>query len=126
MYDKYGIKTKTKIKSQVISHQQRQSPSVYTKLCIVNDVLRSFGLENNHKNLEEKEGIPFDCLLQSSAWLSSYKKHLSHKATGTPCEIVIGRDMIHNITFRENWDQIQKIKQDMINKSNKKQESKSL
>jgi hypothetical protein len=27
--------------------------------------------------------------------------------------------MIHNITFRENWDQIQKIKQDMINKSNK-------
>jgi hypothetical protein len=34
---------------------------------------------------------------------------------------VFGRDMIHNIAFRENWDQIQKRKQDIINKSNQKE-----
>jgi hypothetical protein len=39
----------------------------------------------------------------------------------TPCQLVFGRDMIHNITFRSNWDQIQKRKQDIINKSNQKE-----
>jgi hypothetical protein len=29
--------------------------------------------------------------------------------------------MIHNIAFRENWDQIQKRKQDIRNKSNQKE-----
>jgi hypothetical protein len=38
-----------------------------------------------------------------------------------PCPLVFGRDMIHNIAFRENWDQIQKRKQDIINKSNQKE-----
>jgi hypothetical protein len=39
----------------------------------------------------------------------------------TPCQLVFGRDMIHNIAFIENWDQIQKRKQDIINKSNQKE-----
>jgi hypothetical protein len=39
----------------------------------------------------------------------------------TPCQLVFGRDMIHNIASRENWDQIQKTKQDIINKSNQKE-----
>jgi hypothetical protein len=33
---------------------------------IVNDMLRSFDLENNHENLEEQENNPFDYLLQST------------------------------------------------------------
>jgi hypothetical protein len=39
----------------------------------------------------------------------------------TPCQLVFGRDMIHNIAFRANWNQIQKRKQDIINKSNQKE-----
>jgi hypothetical protein len=39
----------------------------------------------------------------------------------TPCQLVFGRDMIHNIAFRANWDQIQKRKQDIINKPNQKE-----
>jgi hypothetical protein len=39
----------------------------------------------------------------------------------TPCQLVFGRDMIHNIAFRANWDRIQKRKQDIINKSNQKE-----
>jgi hypothetical protein len=39
-----------------------QSLSKYIKLCIVNDMLRSFDLEyeSNHENLETKEDNPFD------------------------------------------------------------------
>jgi hypothetical protein len=35
--------------------------------------------------------------------------------------MLLGRDMIHNIAFRENWDQIQKRKQDIANKSKQKE-----
>jgi hypothetical protein len=31
---------------------------------VVNDMLRSFDLENNHENLEEQEDYPFDYFLQ--------------------------------------------------------------
>jgi hypothetical protein len=34
---------------------------------------------------------------------------------------VFGRDIINNIAFRANWDQIQKRKQEIINESNQKQ-----
>jgi hypothetical protein len=45
------------------------------------------------------------------------------KKQATPCQLVFGfgRNMIHNIAFRENWDWIQKRKQDIINKSNQKE-----
>jgi hypothetical protein len=39
---------------------------------VVNDILRSFYLENNHQNLEEQEDNPYDYSLQSTAWLPSY------------------------------------------------------
>jgi hypothetical protein len=42
------------------------------KVAVVNDMLRSFDLENNHENLEEKEDNPFDYFLQSTAWLLCY------------------------------------------------------
>ena len=39
---------------------------------VVNDMLRSFDLENNHENLETQEDNPFDYFLQSTAWLPCY------------------------------------------------------
>jgi hypothetical protein len=39
---------------------------------VVNDMLRSFDLENNHENIEEQEDIPFDYFLQSTAWIQGY------------------------------------------------------
>jgi hypothetical protein len=38
----------------------------------------------------------------------------------TPCQLVIGRDMIHNIAFKKNWDQMQKTKQEIIRKYNRR------
>jgi hypothetical protein len=49
---------------------------------VVNDMLRSFALENksNHENLEEKdEDNPFHYFLQSTAGLLRYQKHISHR-----------------------------------------------
>jgi hypothetical protein len=40
-------------KLQVTTQNQIQSLSKYTKLCSINDMLKSFDLENNHENLEE-------------------------------------------------------------------------
>ena len=77
-------------------------------------MLRSFELEN--ENLEEVN--PFDYFLQSTAWAIRSSYHTTLQAT--PCELVFGRDMIHNILCKANWNRIQKRKQDIINKSNKK------
>jgi hypothetical protein len=51
---------------------------------VVNDMLRSFDLENenNHENVQEQEDNPFDYFLQSTAWLPSYYKHLSYNTAG--------------------------------------------
>jgi hypothetical protein len=43
----------------------------------------------------------------------------------TPCQLVFGRDMIHNIVLRSNWNRIQKQKQDIINKYNQKENKKN-
>jgi hypothetical protein len=69
-------------------------------------MLRSFDLENNHANLEEQEDNPFDYFLPSTVWAIRSTYHTTLQAT--PCQLVFGRDMIHNIAFRANWDQIKK------------------
>jgi hypothetical protein len=90
-------------------------------LSAINNMLRSFDLENSHENLEEQEDNLFDYFLQSTAWLPCYEKHNHKTLQATPCQLVFGRDMIHNIDFRANWDRIQKRKQDIINESNQKE-----
>jgi hypothetical protein len=128
--DNYGIKAK-----QTTSHKQQstskcnhwastQSWAIIEqvhKLSSVNDMLRSFDLENenNHENLEEKQDTPFDYFLLSTAWAIRSTYHTTLQAT--PCQLVFGRDMIHNIAFRVNWDWIKKRKQDIINKANQKE-----
>jgi hypothetical protein len=79
-------------------------------------MLRSFGLENNHENLQEKGDNPFDYFLSTTAWLLCGTYHTTLQAT--PCQILFGTDMIHNIIFRADWDQIQKsIKKSNQNKN---------
>ena len=74
-------------------------------------------LTQRKENLEEDN--PFDYFLQSTAWAIRSTYHTTQQAT--PCQLVFGRDMIHNIAFKANWNQIQKQKQDLINKSNDKE-----
>jgi hypothetical protein len=72
-------------------------------------------LEN--ENLEEDN--PFHYFLQSTAWAKRSTYHTTLQAT--PYQLVFGRDMIHNIAFKANWNRKQKRKQDITNKSNKKE-----
>ena len=65
-------------------------------------MLRSFDLEK--ENLEEDN--PFDYFLQSTAWAIRSTYHTTLQAT--PCQLVLSRDMIHIIAFKENWNRIQK------------------
>jgi hypothetical protein len=51
----------------------------------------------------------------------SLRKTYHTSLQATPCQFVFDRDMIHNIAFRANWDQIQKRKQDIITKYNQKE-----
>jgi hypothetical protein len=51
VYNYYGIKSKPTTTHNLQSTKQMKSLSEYTNLCTVNDMLRSFDLENNHENL---------------------------------------------------------------------------
>jgi hypothetical protein len=101
MRDNYGIKAKS-----TTSHNPQANSIIERVHKVVNDMLRSFDLENNHENLDEQEDNPFDYFLQSAAWAIRSTYHTTLQTT--PCQLVFGRDMIHNIAFRANWDQIQK------------------
>jgi hypothetical protein len=84
-----------------------QSLSEYAKLEVVNYMLRSFDLKNNHENLEEQEDNPY--LITSFNQLHDYQgiRRTYHTTLqATPCQLVFGRDMIHNIAFRVICDKI--------------------
>jgi hypothetical protein len=68
----------------------------YTKLCTFNDIVLSFHSENNHENIKEQEDTTH-VLLEAPI--------IQHTAGNT----------------MSNWDQIQKRKQDIINKPNEKE-----
>jgi hypothetical protein len=56
-----------------VTTQHRQANAIIERVHkLVNDILRSFDLENNHEILKEQEDNPFDYFLQSTAWLSSH------------------------------------------------------
>jgi hypothetical protein len=45
---------------------------LYKVACIVNDMLTSFDLENNHENIDEQKDSLFYYFIQSTAWLQCY------------------------------------------------------
>jgi len=99
MCDNYGIKYKA-----AISHNPQANEIIEQIHKVVNDMVRSFDLEN--KYLEEDN--PFDYFLQFTPYDIRSTYHTTLQAT--PCQLVFGRDMIHNIAFKSNWNHIQKRK----------------
>jgi hypothetical protein len=65
MCNNYGIEDKPK-KVTTINPQANAIIEQIQK--VVNHMLRSFYLENNHDNLENHENNQFDYFLQSTAW----------------------------------------------------------
>jgi hypothetical protein len=83
---------------------------------VINKMIRSFDLENesNRENLENYEDNPFDYILQSTAWLPCYYKHLSQNTAGNTrgtYQLVFSRDMIHNIFLQRKLGSNTNIKE---------------
>jgi transposase InsO family protein len=86
MCENYGIKAK------LTTSQYPQTNAIIERVHkVVNNMLRSFDLEQ--ENLEEDN--LFEYFLQSTAWDVRRTNHTTLQAT--PCQLVFGRDMIHNI-----------------------------
>ena len=43
----------------------------------------------------------FDYFLQPSSWATNL--YIFHHLTGSLCQLMFGRDIIQNVTFREAW-----------------------
>jgi transposase InsO family protein len=95
MCENYGIKAKT-----TTSHNPQANAIIEQVHKVVNNMLRSFDLEK--ENLEEDN--PFEYFLQSTAW--TIRNTCPTTLQATPCQLVFGRDMIHNIAFKANWKTI--------------------
>ena len=93
MCDNYGIKAKP-----TSSHNPQVNAIIERVRNVVNDMLRSFDLEN--ENLEEDN--PFDFFLQSTAWAIRSTYHPTPQAI--PCQLVFEKDMIHNNALNANWN----------------------
>jgi hypothetical protein len=87
MEHKYGIKAKT-MTSHMISSSSKFNQWVRKQNFILSIM---FSAENNHENLEHHENNPFDYYLQSTAWLPSYYKQLSHNTAGNTCSMLRGQ-----------------------------------
>jgi hypothetical protein len=77
--DNYGIKTKPNTSHNPTANAIIERERVHK---VVNDMLRSFDLENNHEHLEEQDDNLFDYFLQSNVWFSIYQKNLSYNTVG--------------------------------------------
>jgi hypothetical protein len=102
MGNNHGIKARPTSSQKTINPKENAIIERVHK--VVDDMIRSFDLENNHENLEQ-EDTPFDYFLKSTSWAIRSTYHTTLQAT--PCQLVFGRDMIHNIAFTANWNQIQ-------------------
>jgi hypothetical protein len=98
-----------------------QSLSEYTKLCVFNDLLTSFDLENNHENLEEEEDNPFDYFLQSTACLLGYYNNLSYNTAGNTMSTCVCQRYDPQYYLQRKLGLNTKRKQDIVNKSNQKE-----
>jgi hypothetical protein len=116
MCDNYGIKDKPTTSQNPQANAFAIIDQVHK---VVNNMLRWFDLEKEYLQEDNEEDNPFDYFLHSTVWAIRSTHHTTLQAT--PCQLVFGRDMIHNIAFKANWNRIQKRKQDIINKSNKKE-----
>lgn len=82
---------------------------------VLGDMLRTFQLEHNEINPMD----PWSDYLAAAAWAIRATYHTTLQAS--PAQLIFGRDMILNTTFRANWEAIRQRKQDRINKNNQRE-----
>ena len=113
--DNYGIKRKP------TTDYNPQSNAILERVHqVLGNALRTFELGKR----ELPEENPFEEFLTSTAYAIRNTYHTTLNAT--PGQLVFGRDMLLPMSFKANWAQIALRKQELINKSNKKENKKRL
>ena len=109
----YGIKDKP------ITVRNPQANAIVERVHqVLGNMIRTFELEDNY--LDEDD--PWKGILCAAAFAIRSTYHTTLKKT--PGQLVFGRDMVLNIQHEANWEYIRARKQELINKNNKRENSK--
>jgi len=107
MCDQYGIQLQV-----TTSHNPQANSMIERVHAVLNNMLRTFSLDNRELN----QYAPWDEFIHSCAWAIRSTYHSTLQAT--PGELVFGRDMIHDMAYKANWDLIRTRKQQHIVQNN--------
>ena len=108
--EQYGLKRKP------TSKKNPQANSILERIHqVVSNMLRSYNLDDQELDTLD----PFSEYLNGIAWAIRCTFHTTLEAT--PGQLVYGRDMILDIPFKANWTKITNKKQELIDKSNERE-----
>ena len=112
LLDSYGIKpTPTTVKNPQANHVERVHQTL-------GNMLRTKELEEHDFNYDD----PWSSLLASCAWAIRSTVHTVLGAT--PAQVVFGRDMLFDLSFKVDWDEIKGKRQKAISISNERENRK--
>jgi uncharacterized HAD superfamily protein len=76
------------------------------KVTIVENIFRSFDLEDNHENLEKRQEKIIHLIILFNQMHAYYANRSTYHTTlqAIPCQLVFDRGVIQNISSRENWN----------------------
>jgi hypothetical protein len=104
------------IKCRPFTSYNPQGNSVIERIHqVMGNMLRAFELEERELDPDD----PWNEFLQACAFGIRSTFHTTLQAS--PGQLVFGRDMIHDIRFKANWDRIKNNKQKIIANSNKRE-----
>ena len=87
---------------------------------VLGNMIRTLEISEDPK----KARIHWDDILQPCAWAVRSTYHTGMKAT--PGQLIYGRDMIHDISFKVNWELIKQTRQERIHESNLRENAKRI
>ena len=112
--DSYGIqRVSTTVKNPAANMVERVHQTL-------GNLLRVYELEN----YEFPRGDPWSNILASAAWAIRSTVHTTLGAT--PGQLVYGRDMLFDLAFKANWQEIKERKRERIEDSNKRENAKRI
>ena len=115
------IKEEYDIEAKPSSKRNPQSNAILERIHqTIGNMLRTFEVEN--QPLDESD--PWSGILSAVAWAVRSTYHTTLQST--PGQLVFGRDMIWDIAHVADWQYIKQRKQTLINKNNKKENSKRI
>ena len=102
------------------SHNPQANSIIERVHQVLGNMLRTFELEE--QELDSRD--PFSSILSAAAYAIRSTYHTTLEAT--PAELVFGRNMLLPIQFKADWEAIRARRQELINASNRRENSKRI